>query len=129
MLIHVTRPTIPSTAISLRLLEGPDGVLRSGSEDAVDGSRIVAERLQSLLKISHRWLGRAFPQNGFGHGDDPPRGGPDRRRYPDSMPLTSARQVTGPTIPSTATDGTSSDKACWNPRTAASVRGPKTPST
>ena len=33
-------------------------------------------------------------------------------RYPASMPLTSARQVIGPTIPSTATEGTSSEIAC-----------------
>ena len=52
-----------------------------------------------------------------------------RRGYPASMPLTSARQVTGPTIPSTATEGTSSESACWKPRTAPSVCGPKIPST
>jgi hypothetical protein len=50
-------------------------------------------------------------------------------RYPDSIPLTSARQVIGPTILSTATAGTSSDNACWKPRTALSACGPKTPST
>src|SRR4029450_6895440 len=43
---------------------------------------------------------------------------------PDSMPLISARQVTGPTIPSTVIPS-----ACWKPRTAASVLGPKMPST
>ena len=54
---------------------------------------------------------------------------PVRRGYPASMPLTSARQVMGPTMPSTATEGTSSESACWNPRTASSVRCPKIPST
>jgi hypothetical protein len=43
---------------------------------------------------------------------------------PASIPLTSARQVIGPTMPSTA-----SCNACWKPRTAASVWGPKIPST
>ena len=32
--------------------------------------------------------------------------------YPDNMPLISACQVIGPTMPSTATEGTSSDTAC-----------------
>jgi len=40
------------------------------------------------------------------------------------MPLTSARQVTGPTMPSTVIPS-----ACWKPRTAALVLGPKIPST
>lgn len=41
------------------------------------------------------------------------------------MPLTSARQVTGPTMPSTATDGMSRWRACWKPWTAASELGPE----
>ena len=45
------------------------------------------------------------------------------------MPLTRACQVTGPTMPSTVTDGMSWWRACWKPRTAASVPGPKIPST
>ena len=56
-------------------------------------------------------------------------GVPVQRGYPANMPLTSARQVTGPTMPSTVTAGTSSESACWKPRTASSVRGPKIPST
>jgi hypothetical protein len=47
----------------------------------------------------------------------------------ESIPLTRARQVTGPTMPSTVTDGMSWWRACWKPRTAASVLGPKIPST
>jgi hypothetical protein len=39
------------------------------------------------------------------------------------MPLTSARHVSGPTIPSTLRPS-----ACWKPRTASSVFGPKIPS-
>ena len=38
------------------------------------------------------------------------------------MPLTRARQVTGPTMPSTVTDGMSWCRARWKPRTAASAR-------
>jgi hypothetical protein len=43
--------------------------------------------------------------------------------HPASMPLTSARQLSGPTIPSTL-----KPSACWKPRTASSVCGPKIPS-
>ncbi len=43
--------------------------------------------------------------------------------YPESMPLTSARQVIGPTMPSDAIP-----RAVWKPRTKVSVRGPKMPS-
>ena len=46
-----------------------------------------------------------------------------------SMPLMSACQVIGPTMPSTTTSGRSAARACWKPRTAASVLGPKMPST
>src|SRR5690242_13051982 len=42
----------------------------------------------------------------------------------ESMPLTSARQVAGPTIPSTVIPS-----ACWKLRTAVAVLGPKIPST
>src|SRR5882672_3132862 len=42
----------------------------------------------------------------------------------ESMPLTRARQVSGPTIPSTVIPS-----ACWKPRTAVAVWGPKIPST
>jgi hypothetical protein len=45
------------------------------------------------------------------------------------MPLISACQVTGPTMPSTVTDGMSWCRASWKPPTAASVLGPKMPST
>ena len=47
----------------------------------------------------------------------------------ESIPLTRACQVTGPTIPSTTTVAMSVCRACWKPRTAASVSGPKLPST
>jgi hypothetical protein len=47
----------------------------------------------------------------------------------ESIPLTRARQVIGPTMPSTVTDGMSWWRACWKPRAAASVLGPKIPST
>src|SRR5690348_2437016 len=50
------------------------------------------------------------------------RGGFDPQS--ESMPLTRARQVTGPTIPSIV-----SRSACWKLSTAASVPGPKVPST
>ena len=45
-----------------------------------------------------------------------------------SIPLTRARQVTGPTMPSTVT-GDVLGRACWKPRAAASVLGPNIPST
>jgi hypothetical protein len=41
----------------------------------------------------------------------------------DNIPLTSARQVSGPTIPSAAMG-----MAAWNPPTSRSVCGPKMPS-
>ena len=43
--------------------------------------------------------------------------------------MTRACQVLEPTMPSTVTDGMSWWRACWKPRTAASVLGPKIPST
>src|SRR5664279_2963166 len=55
--------------------------------------------------------------------------GQSRECQKASIPLTSARQVTGPTMPSTVTEGMSAWSACWKPRTAASVCGPKIPST
>lgn len=48
---------------------------------------------------------------------------------PDSIPLTSACQVIGPTMPSTFIEEMSACRACWKPRTAASGFGPKIPST
>src|SRR6266536_1239651 len=58
------------------------------------------------------------------HTRPPSMRGSAGRLYPASMPLTSARQVIGPTTPSDA-----APTAVWNPRTNASVRGPKMPST
>src|SRR5262249_1112242 len=46
-----------------------------------------------------------------------------RAAHNESIPLTSARHVTGPTTPSTVIP-----RASWKPRTAASVFGPKIPS-
>src|SRR6266536_1608546 len=73
------------------------------------------------------------------HTRPPSMRGSAGRLYPASMPLTSARQVIGPTTPSDAAPTAvwnprtiasfARPFSCWNALTADSVLGPKMPST
>src|SRR5262245_19047083 len=64
MLIQVTRPTMPSTVMPLACWNALTG-LGLRPELAVDRTGIVAQRLERLLQIAHRRVGRALLQYGF----------------------------------------------------------------
>src|SRR4029078_10789430 len=110
------------------------------AEAPVARAGIVAQCLERLLQVLDRRVVGAPFEDGFCHAMPPPASAANpvqpglsgrvaRRSQNDSMPLTSACQVTGPTTPSTLTAGMSAARACLKPRTAASRAGPQIPST